>query len=377
MTQANPDESCAVTITFDENGVNFINIGTYLDGTCHLPEWDFMGSPLVVQGSDYNVTADGPLHNCAQVVVESASNVSVSGADFDGVFGGVGVYGGSNITLHDLSFQGTLDFLDRALDVSSSQGVTASQLSFTGNFDRVNIASSSGVSVAKSSFELRDDAFTVVNIFESSDVAVSQVKANGGQGLMSAFNANGVTLDKAAVTLSADGFSANVAVFDSSDVSVTNSTIDRRAIAASSLCFNLNDSSDITVSNNKCLADPATSSGGAMTITIVKNYLVANNLFEGNAGGIFVSSDGVIPDNGEISRNTINMTGPYGLFLSAVTDVDVIRNNITNTLGTGQTGTWYYDELTDGTPLFINFEKNKYSGFALNGECNSLDTICP
>jgi hypothetical protein len=183
-----------------------------------------------------------------------------------------------------------------------------------------------------------------------------------------------VTINQATATLSADGFSPSVSVFDSSDVSVANSTIDQRAVASSS-CVNLNGVSDVTISNNKCLSDPANSSDYAIVLTIVDDFLVTRNLLDGSSNGIFVSGDGFGTDsNAEISRNTVNVHGTYGLFLSGASGLDVVRNNFTNSTGTG-VGTLYYDET--GFPpnvieLVINFEANKYSGFGLNGECNSL-----
>jgi hypothetical protein len=165
-------------------------------------------------------------------------------------------------------------------------------------------------------------------------------------------------------------------VFDSSGINVDHVLMDRRDVA-SAQCVNINSTTDVTIESSVCLSDPANNSGEALVLTQVYGFLVTRNLFDGNSNGLFINSDGYIPNEGEISKNTINITGPYGLFLSAVTDLDVIKNNVTNTLGTGLAGTWYYDELTDGTPLIINFEKNKYSGFALNGECNSLEEICP
>lgn len=380
MTQPNPDESCAVTITFDENGVNFINIGTYLDGTCHLPTWDFMGAPLVVQGSDYNVTADGDLHNCGGVVVESASNVTVSDLHCDAAGGGVMVSGGSNITLSDISIQLAEGSVPRSLDIQGAQGVTASALSFDGTFDQVNIQNSGNVSIAKSSFEVSNTvSFSNVNIAQSNDVSLNSVSVTGGGGGVTLFGATNVSLSQSTITPGADSSTPSILAFESTGLDVRQVTLDRRA-AASTSCVNLNGVSDVTISNSKCLSDPAASSDFAIVFTIVSDYLVTQNLIDGSANGIFISHDATGSDNnGEISRNNVNVNGSYGLFLSGASGLDVVRNNFTNSLGTG-TGALYYDEA--GIPpnevqLVINFEKNNYSGFALNGECNSLTMICP
>ena len=381
LVQSNPDESCAVTITFDENGVNFVNIGTYTDGVCHVPEWDLMGGSLLALGvSGVNVVADGPLHNCSGVFMDGASNTTVSDIDCQEAGGGVLVTNSNNITLRNLSFQLAEGAQPSSLDVQNSQGVTASDLHFAGTFDRANIQSSSGVSVSNSSFEVSSQvSFSSINIFESNDVSLSQVTVTGGGGGMTMSNATGVSLSQSTITLGADSFFPSVLAFDSTGINVNQVTIDRRAVASTS-CVNLNISSGVTIANSKCLSDPANNSDFAIVFTQVSDYLITQNLLDGSDNGIFITDQATGEDSeGEISRNTVNVNGTYGLFLSGASGIDVVRNNFTNASGTG-TGAFYYDEA--GIPpnviqLIINFEKNKYSGFEINGECNSLETICP
>ena len=373
VVTSSPDEACA--FSFDEN-FNQINIGTYVDGVCHLPEWDLMQSVVFVGASDVDVVADGALHNCGGLIVESSSNVSVSKIDCGEAFFGPQVYSSNNITLEKLNFQSSEGGLGRALDIQGSQGVMASQLNFEGAFDTVNIASSSDVSVDKSSFDLADGVL-FSNVFQSNDVSLDKLTATGGQRVMLISESTSVSLSQSTIILAGTGTDFDsVTVFDSSDLTFDRVTMDRRALTSGN-CFRVNGTTDVTLSNNKCLSDPANTSGEALNLTAVNNYLIDRNLFDGSAGGIFVSDNASGTDsNGEISRNTINMTGPYGLFLSGVSGLDVVRNNVTNTAGTGIAGTWYYDENTEGTPLIINFDRNQYSGFAINGECNNLTMNC-
>jgi len=316
------------------------------------------------------------LHNCAGVIVESSSNVSVSNITCEGAFFGPQVNSSNNVTLSNFNFQSNEFGLGRALDIQGSQGVTASSLKLNGAFDSVNIQNSGDVSVDSGTIALADGV-TFSNIFQSNDVSLSKIVATGGNRVMTLSNGTGVSLTQSTITLAGTGTDFDsVTVFESSDLTFDRVTMDRRALTSGN-CFRVNGVDDVTLSNNKCLSDPANTSGEALNLTHVTNYLITMNLFDGSAGGIFVSGDASgTDDNGVISRNTIKMTGAYGLFLSGASGLDVVRNNVTNTAGTGIAGTWYYDENTEGTPLIINFDRNQYSGFALNGECNNLTMNC-
>ncbi|HKY63500.1 MAG TPA: right-handed parallel beta-helix repeat-containing protein [bacterium] len=389
IIQPNQDDSCAVS--FDENW-NQINIGHYVGKkkswcglpskpACHLPEWDLMGGSLLVQGvSDVNVVADGPFQNCSGVFMDGASNVTVSDIDCQEAGGGVLVTNSNNITLRNLSFQLAEGAQPSSLDVQNSQGVTASGLSFEGGFDRANVQASSDVKVDRSYFEVSNNvSFSNINIFESSDVSFSKVVVNGGGGGVTMNASTDVSLSQARITPGADSTFPSILDFDSTGININQVTIDRRAVASSN-CVNLNGSSEVTIANNKCLSDPANSSDYAIIFTQVSDYLVTRNLLDGSASGIFITDQATGEDSeGEISRNTVNVNGAYGIFLSGASGVDVIRNNFTNSAGIG-TGAFYYDEAgipPNTVPLIINFEKNKYSGFEFNGECNSLEMICP